>query len=166
MKFIPQAIILCAIGLLSIIGDITGYIPLKVIGKATNVSPAMQVFTTHKGFETFSSHFFINWTDSDGNEHQLAMTPEVYRKLKGPYNRRNVYGAAFSYAPVLWENKATRPMLNNILHQAICRPHNILSELDVTNIDNKKSITIKLSPRIIYDDSQSWKLAYEVNCHA
>jgi len=30
--------------------------------------------------------------------------------IGGPFNRRNVYGAVFAYAPVLEANPLTRPM--------------------------------------------------------
>ena len=33
----------------------------------------------------------------------MEITPQLYSKLGGPYNRRNVYGAALSYGPRLSE---------------------------------------------------------------
>ena len=53
------------------------------------------------GLETFASEFIIQMETSSGQRVERVITPELYRQLKGPYNRRNVYGAALSYAPRL-----------------------------------------------------------------
>ena len=54
-----------------------------------------------RGLETYSTRFFLEWTDAQGQAHSLELTPEVYARLRGPYNRRNVYGAVLAYGPVL-----------------------------------------------------------------
>jgi hypothetical protein len=61
------------------------------------------VFSDVDGLETFASEFTLHYRLADGRPASLRITPEVYGRLGGPYNRRNVYGAALSYAPRLPE---------------------------------------------------------------
>lgn len=60
------------------------------------------------GFETFAADFSLILKSNNGSETVVPVTPEFYQNLKGPYNRRNVYGAALSYAPrlpeALWQS--------------------------------------------------------------
>jgi hypothetical protein len=98
---------LLVLGSLQMLGDAAGIAPLKGIGAALAASPLPKVFTDVRGLETFASEFTLLATLPSGQEIALPITPEVYRRLGGPYNRRNVYGAALSYAPRLprrlWE---------------------------------------------------------------
>jgi hypothetical protein len=67
-----------------------------------------KVFTDADGLEPFASTFTLVIEFDSGETEQIVMTPEFYRRLKGPYNRRNAYGAALAYAPrlprPLWES--------------------------------------------------------------
>src|SRR5215471_2845141 len=84
-----------AIGALTLLGfaQMTGdvfHIPaLKAVAAATAASPAPKVFSAVKGLETFSTRFFVEWTDTAGVAHSVEITPENYARLRGPYNRRN-----------------------------------------------------------------------------
>ncbi len=91
--------LLCVIGLFQIVGDLAGLKALKGIGAATAASPFPKVFSDVRGLETFASEFVIHYEMADGVDSKLPITPELYHRLAGPYNRRNVYGAALSYAP-------------------------------------------------------------------
>ncbi len=93
------AIALGLIGLLQIMGHLVGMKALKGIGAATAASPFPKVFSDVNGLETFASEFVLHYRMESGEERKLPITPELYQRLKGPYNRRNVYGAALSYAP-------------------------------------------------------------------
>lgn len=84
------------------IGDLTGLRALKGIGAASAASPLPKVFSDVAGLETFASEFVVLYTVR-GRETELPITPDLYARLRGPYNRRNVYGAALSYAPRLPE---------------------------------------------------------------
>src|SRR5712691_6455142 len=95
------ALVLLAVGLLQMTGDVFDLPALKGIGAATVASPAPKVFSAVRGFETYSTRFFLEWTDTSGTVYSLRLTPEVYARLAGPYIRRNVYGAALAYGPVL-----------------------------------------------------------------
>src|SRR5262249_23441171 len=101
------AIFLLVIGLVQMTGDLVQtYVnqpvgkAIRGIGAATLASPAPKVFSkasNERGsIETYSTRFFLFWNDSTGQRHELELTPELYGRLQGPYNRRNVYGAALS----------------------------------------------------------------------
>jgi hypothetical protein len=62
----------------------------------------------------------------DGTERQLELTPEVYAKLRGPYNRRNVYGAALAFGPVL-----PVEMRNAVMKYALCGERPLFRELGI-----------------------------------
>ncbi len=98
------AVVLFAFGLMQIAGYLLNLPVLKGIGAAFLVSPMPKVFSDVNGLETFASEFYLILTFKDGSSDERRLTPEIYAKLRGPYNRRNVYGAALSYAPRLPEN--------------------------------------------------------------
>lgn len=97
------ALALLAIGSLQMIGAVSGSAMLRGIGAATAMAPNPKVFSDVDGLETFASEFTLSYRDAAGAPRQLEITPQVYARLGGPYNRRNVYGAALSYAPRLPE---------------------------------------------------------------
>ena len=92
---------LLVLALVQMIGDVAGWRPLVGLGAAWGISPRPRVFSDVAGLETFSSRFTVVWRGEDGAAERLEITPAVYARLAGPYNRRNVYGAALSYAPRL-----------------------------------------------------------------
>lgn len=92
---------LLALALVQMIGDVLGWRPLVGLGAAWGASPRPKVFSDVAGLETFSSRFTLVWRDEGGATERLEITPQVYSRLAGPYNRRNVYGAALSYGPRL-----------------------------------------------------------------
>lgn len=101
------AIALAILGSLQMAGYILGSDTLRGLGAASAMSPLPKVFSDVDGLETFASAFTLRYREQDGTAKTLPITPEVYGRLSGPYNRRNVYGAALSYAPrlptPLWE---------------------------------------------------------------
>ena len=86
----------------AMLGDLLRIHALKAIGLASVIAPCPKVFCDTKGMEAFASEFFLRF-ETNGVTTQLKLTPELYAKLEGPYNRRNVYGAALSFAPRLPE---------------------------------------------------------------
>jgi hypothetical protein len=115
------AIFLVALGVAQMIGDLTGFLPLKAIAAATGASPAPKVFSAVQGLETYSTRFFIETDDR-----RVELTPEVYSRVRGPYNRRNVYGAALAYAPVL------PPELREpVMRYALCGDAPLLREMGI-----------------------------------
>lgn len=96
------------LGSLQMAGYIFDSDALRGIGAASAVAPMPKVFSDVDGLETFASVFTLRYRESSEAVKELAITPGVYGRLSGPYNRRNVYGAALSYAPrlpaALWES--------------------------------------------------------------
>lgn len=105
------------LGLAQMTGDVLHAMPLKWIAAATGASPAPKVFTAFGDFEPYSARFFI-----DGTE----ITSEVYTRLRGPYNRRNVYGAAFAGAPIV-----PTQLLDPLLRASLCNDAPLARELGI-----------------------------------
>ena len=126
-------IFLVVLGLMQMTGDLMEhyvYAPVglafKGLGAATAASPAPKVFSSVRGLETYSTRFFVEWTDLDGVAHSVRITPEIYARLRGPYNRRNVYGAALAYGPVLPES-----LRDPVMRYALCGDAPLLCELGI-----------------------------------
>src|SRR5688572_11455961 len=95
---------LCALGLMQTVGYVVGSKAIRAIGAATAASPLPKVFSDVDGLEPFASTFHLEGTTSGGERIRIPLTPELYQRLQGPYNRRNVYGAAIAFGPRLPEN--------------------------------------------------------------
>ena len=119
MKAKAAAIFLLILGLAQMAGDLTGVRALKGIAAATGASPAPKVFSAVQGLETYSTRFYL-----DLGHTRAELTPELYSRMRGPYNRRNVYGAALAYGPVL------PPALRDpVMTHALCGDAPLLREL-------------------------------------
>jgi hypothetical protein len=120
-----------ALGLFQMSGDVLGLPALKGLGMATAASPAPRVFSSIRGLETYSTHFFLEWRSRDGAAHSLPLTPEVYQRLRGAYNRRNAYGAALAAGPALATDPRTERMFQAVLSYALCGEAPVLRELGI-----------------------------------
>jgi hypothetical protein len=140
-------IFLLALGLLQMAGDALHLPLLKGIGAATGASPAPKVFSSVRGLETFSTRFFIEWTDKAGNFHSEEITPDLYSKLRGPYNRRNVYGAVLAYGPVLQTDERTRGMFDSVARYGLCGGAPLLRDLGFDPKNVRGTFLIRLQPR-------------------
>jgi hypothetical protein len=96
---IALAVLACA----QMAGYVTGNRVLRGLGAASAMSPLPKVFSDVDGLETFATTFTLRYRKADGAVVETPITPALYGQLGGPYNRRNVYGAALSYAPRLPE---------------------------------------------------------------
>jgi hypothetical protein len=142
------AVFLVVLGLAQMVGDLTQqYLsesigrPLKGVAAATAASPAPKVFSSVRGLETYSTRFFIEWTDRGGGEHSLPLTPDVYARLRGPYNRRNVYGAVLAYGPVL------PPELRDpVMRYALCGDAPLLRELGLDPREIAGHVRVRYEP--------------------
>lgn len=114
---------LIALGFVQIMGYLIHSPALRGIGMMTASSPLPLVFTDVKGIETFASKFVLRY--GTNLSEQVEITPKVYAKFSGPYNRRNVYGAAFAYGPLLPER-----LRRQVLQYALCKAE-ILKEMEV-----------------------------------
>jgi len=142
------AAFLLVLGLLQMTGDLLqSYVnepvgsAVKGIGAATTASPAPKVFSAVRGLETYSTRFFIEWKDKEGMEHSLELTPEVYSRLRGPYNRRNVYGAALAYGPVL-----PAELRDPVMKYALCGDAPILRELGIDPVQVNGPVRVWYEP--------------------
>ena len=122
---------LLGLGLLQMSGDVLGVPALKGLGMATAASPAPRVFSSIRGLETYSTDFFLEWRSRDGTAHSLALTPEVYERLRGAYNRRNAYGAALAAGPVLATDPRTQRLFEAVISYALCGEAPVLRELGI-----------------------------------
>lgn len=163
MKNYLAAFFLVLIGISQLTGDLFNLPMLKIFGAISHASPAPKVFTAQQGFETYSSNFYLDWVDDESQSHSLHITPTIYKQIKGPYNRRNAYGAALSYAPVLYANANTQPMLLSALQYAFCDQPALLNELGI-DAKNLRELKVRLVPRQKLADNHHWKLIYAVNC--
>ena len=161
--FVAAALI--AVGCLQMTGDVLNLRVVRALGAATSASPAPKVFTAQNGFETHANRFFLEWRGADGAPRSLELTPEIYAALAGPYNRRNVYGAVFSYAPVLDANPVTRPMFRTVLQRAFCARRPAVAEIGLP-ADALKSgpVRIRLEPRGVAG-KHDFALTHEVRCN-
>ena len=117
MKRIAPALLL-VIGLTQMAGDVFHIVALKAIAAATGASPAPKVFSAVRGLETYSTRFFIA---------NVEITPEIYSRMRGPYNRRNAYGAALAYAPVI-----PAELRDPVMRYALCGDAPLLKELGIS----------------------------------
>ena len=137
--------LLVGLGSAQMVGDVFGMPRLKALAAATQVSPAMKVFTAHEGYETHAAQFAVHWIDRAGHAHALPLTPSTYSGVAGPYNRRNVYGAALAYGPVLRADPRTAPMQRSVMRYALCTPGTLRHELGIPR--DARDLRVVVVPR-------------------
>jgi len=156
--------LLIVIGCAQMLGDVLHIPLLKALGAASGASPAPKVFTAQDSFETYANRFFLDWQDSSGTQHSLELTSKVYAGFRGPYNRRNVYGAVFSYAPVLDANPLTKPMFRTVLKNSFCMRPSVVSEIGIPfDAAAHGPLKVRLEPRRP-TATQRFALIHEVRC--
>ena len=110
-------------------GDVLGVGWLRGAAAATAASPAPKVFTRVGRAEPFSGRFALVVYERRGRSQRIDLTPERYARLAGPYNRRNVFGAAIAAAPELVAEPLTRRMFEQVASHALCGDAAVLREL-------------------------------------
>jgi hypothetical protein len=138
---------LVALGLMQMTGDALHSTPLRAVALATGASPAPRVFSTVEGFEAYSTRFAIEWTDRDATAHSLEVTPEVYARLRGLYNRRNAYGAALAGGPVLVDHPYLGGTFDAVARHALCRTAPVGRELGVDVDRAVGSLRVRYRPQ-------------------
>ncbi len=110
------------IGFSAMASQLPGLAPMRGLALATQFAPYPKVFCqataidSGEKFETFAATFTLCYQRADGHREELKITPEIYSRLLGPYNRRNVYGAVLAYGPALpaeWRHKTLSYALTN-----------------------------------------------------
>jgi hypothetical protein len=140
-------LVLLALGLLQMTADVFHLQALKGVAAATAASPAPKVFSSMRGLETFSSRFFVEWMGKDGEFHSVEIRPERAARMRGPYNRRNVYGAVLAYGPVFESDPSMRPMFEAVASYALCGEAPLLRELGVPATEMQSVPRIRLETR-------------------
>ena len=138
-------------GSLQMIGYVAGSDTLRGFAAATTMAPMPKVFSDVNGLETFASEFTLNYWEPNGTEDSLRITPDVYARIGGPYNRRNVYGAALSYAPRMPEALWTSVYCYGLAKQGPLR-----REIGLRPEQRDMAITIRTKTRGRHD---SWTFA-------
>ena len=141
-----SGIFLAVLGLAQMTGYALGIRALEGIAAATTASPAPKVFSAVRGLETYSTRFSIEWRDASGAEHSVELTPEIYRSVRGPYNRRNAYGAILAYGPIFASSPETRPLFESVARYALCGDAPLLVELGIDASDAVEPVRVRLEP--------------------
>ena len=156
-------LVLLALGLLQMTADVFHLQTLKGVAAATAASPAPKVFSSMRGLETFSSRFFVEWMGKDGEFHSVEIRPEHAAGMRGPYNRRNVYGAVLAYGPIFESDPSMRPMFEAVASYALCGEAPLLRELGVPATEMQSVPRIRLETRP-GTPAESLTLEYEPLC--
>jgi hypothetical protein len=100
------ALAVCIFACSAMVGDTLGSRVVKGLGAISAIAPFPKVFCEFEGMEGFACDFTVRFNIGD-ERRCIPITPELYARLAGPYNRRNVYGAALAGGPKLpraiWE---------------------------------------------------------------
>ncbi len=140
---------LLLLGLMQMFGDLAGLSGLKALAGATAASPAPKVFCAVKGYETISTKVRLEVLE-DGRWRPTPLF-EVGR-LKGPYNRRNVYGAALAYAPVM------EPGLRRaVWRRGLCGEARLLDEAGLGEYK-------RYEKRLVYATRDGREMVFPVEC--
>lgn len=124
------------IGLTQMTGELLGSRVLKGFGAVTTIAPCPKVFCDMNGFEPFAADFTI--TAGEDEQISIPVTPALYSRMNGPYNRRNVYGAAIAAAPILPE-----PMRRHVLDYAFAPGGALRDELGIPQGAGPVGITVR-----------------------
>jgi hypothetical protein len=139
--------LLLALGLLQMAGDLLHVPALKGLAAATAASPAPKVFSAVRGLETYSTRFFVESTDRAGHFESVEITPERASGLRGPYNRRNVYGAVLAYGPIMQSDATLRPMFDSVSRYALCGDAPLLREMGIGTAGMQGTPRLRLETR-------------------
>ena len=142
MKYMAWGCLLCFLAVVKVVADVAGLEKLSAVAATTNMTPAMKVFTAHEGYETYSSKFELVVNFRDGAQVSSYLDLSNYSGLKGPYNRRNVYGALIAYGPVLAANDRTAETWREMARRSFCRENTVLFELGFENSSGVSAATI------------------------
>jgi hypothetical protein len=156
-------IFLVILGMAQMTGDVLGISALEGIAAATTASPAPKVFSAVRGLETYSTRFSIHWRDASGSEKSLELTPEVYALIRGPYNRRNTYGAILAYGPIFASTPETQPLFESVARYALCGDAPLLVELGIDAKAAASPVRIQLEP-LPSSDVGDLPLIFEAPC--
>lgn len=138
------AILVVCVGLIQTVGYVFQLANLRGIGFVSGVSPLPLVFSSFNGVETFSTDFKLSVQLKNSTVIEIDSINQIYSKIDGPYNRRNVYRAMFSYGPFFNTVESIR-LRDQILFYGICRGG---LKLDLNNHLIQK-VTVNIRPKTV-----------------
>jgi len=103
---------------------------IRGLGLVSTAAPLPLVFSAHDGLETFAQSYAVTLHWSSENAHRskrVRIDSRLYGKVKGSYNRRNIYGAAFSHGPVI-ASKSGTDLIDAVLQYGLCGKGTLLAE--------------------------------------
>lgn len=150
--------LLIFLGSLQFLGYISDVKAIRGLAFASAASPLPLVFSHFRGIEPFTSEFTLETTQENGTVQSYPITPELYSQLKGPYNRRNVYGAAFAVGPKM-QSATEKQMITDILTYGLCRHVGLPHEFGIQHSLNKATVIVKTKS---FQQTDVWKK--EVSC--
>jgi hypothetical protein len=138
---------LALVGFAQMAADLLHLNAIKALAAATAASPAPKVFSAVRGLETYSSRFYIESANGGTHAEPVEITPELYARLRGPYNRRNVFGAVLAYGPVLVSDSHTQPIFGSVSKYALCGEAPLLSELGIPTSSVHPPVRVRIEVR-------------------
>lgn len=135
------AVLILLIGLTQMLGYLSGWKILRGIGLASGIAPFPKVFCEANGYEPFAASFRLLGETPDGAAWSLDLTSERYSKLSGPYNRRNVHGAAIAFAPRL-----PAELRDSLLAIDLAPGSPLRQELQIPS--HIKNLRVQITPRV------------------
>jgi hypothetical protein len=154
---------LAVVGFAQMVGDVFHLNAVKAVAAATAASPAPKVFSAVKGLETYSSRFYIESADGGAHAQSIEITSGLYARLRGPYNRRNVFGAVLAYGPVLVSDPYTRPLFDDVSIYALCGEAPLLVELGIPSTSLHPPVRVRIEVRP-GSKTESLPLVLQVPC--
>ncbi len=134
------AVLLLILALSQMAAGLAGCEPLREAVAGTGAAPYPKVFCDKDGYEAFAMDFELVGIDAASREHRVLMTPEAYERMRGPYNRRNVYGAALAFAPRLDDE-----LRDEVVDYAFRRDGGLRRELGLP--DDLVRLHIRITPK-------------------
>ena len=147
--------LLIIIGTLHTFGHVNNLPKVKGLAFATVASPLPLVFSAYNGIETFSTNFELDMTLVNGTHIKKLMDNKLYGNLKGPYNRKNVYGVVFSHGP-FFNVKNSLIMREQILQHGLCSPGELAHEFGI--FDKLKNVDILIRSSTKGNENKLWKI--------
>jgi hypothetical protein len=89
------------LGLLNLLGHVSGAASVSRIGFLSAASPLPLVFTDRGGYEDFATTYRLEIRCAAHRSHSVEVDKRHLARLAGPFDRRGAYVSAFLYAPLL-----------------------------------------------------------------
>ena len=132
---------------LEIVGAQTLGKSVRGVGLVSAAAPLPLVFSAHDGLETFAQTYAVTLKYPEGassTERRVEIDSRLYGRTSGSYNRRNIYGAAFSHGPVIARSEGGITLIDSILSFGLCGKGPLSVQFDLP--PNATSVEIESKP--------------------